>query len=145
MQYLKKYRGLFLLGIIVIFLTSYLHVSGSEIALISDISDSCTVTVAKYEILKYEDRVEYILDSRQIGQLKAFLLESDYTRNFAVTVYSEQKDMYDITVDFNDGQRFLSIHCFAGEYISIPDQFGGKHLKIRNSDWKDILEAILAQ
>ena len=144
MKYVKKYWGWIALVVIALLAVSYFHVSGNDIAGVSEISDSCTVTVAKYQVLEYEDRVEYTLDAEQIRQLKELILESDFTRVLASTVYSEERDMYDIRIDFNDGQRFLAIHCFANEYITVTDQFDGKHLKINDPDWKVALETILA-
>ena len=145
MKYLKKYWGWIALVVMALLAASYFHVPGSEIAGVSEISDSCTVTVAKYQVLEYEDRVEYTLNAEQIQQLKKLILESDFTRVLASTVYSEERDMYDIRIDFNDGQRFLAIHCFANEYITVTDQFDGKHLKINNPDWEVELESILAK
>lgn len=145
MKYLKKYWGLLLLAVIALLLSSYFRVSGRDIAGVSEISDSCTITVDKYYHLEHINRVEYTLNAEQIQQLKELILDSDFTRVLASWVQFYDKDMYDIFIDFHDGQRYISIHCIGNEYISITDQFDGKHLKIRNPDWKETLEAILAQ
>lgn len=145
MKYLKKYWGLIVLAAIALLMASYFHIRGSDIAGVSDITDSCTVTVEKYHHLEHINRVEYTLNAEQIRQVKSLLLNSNFTRVLSSYVQFYDKDMYDIFINFHDGQRYISIHCIGNEYISITDQFDGKHLKIKNPDWKATLEAILAQ
>ena len=145
MKYLKKYWGFLLLSVFAAVLYAYLHVSGSEIAHIGEITDSCTIKVEKYYHLEHIDREVYLLNPEQAQQVKELIQNTDFTRVLASWVQFEDKDMYDVFINFHDGHRYLSIHCIGNEYICITDQFDGKHLKIQNSDWKDTLEAILAQ
>ena len=145
MKYMRKYWGFLIVAVLGLMLYSYFHVSGKEIDHITDISDSCTLTVEKYYHLEHINRTEYTLNAEQINQMKDLILNSDFTRVLASWVQFQDKDMYDIFINFHDGQRYISIHCIGNEYISITDQFGGKHLKIKNPHWKEALEAILAQ
>ena len=145
MKYLRKYWGFLVAVVFTMTLYSYFHVSGIEIDHVSDISASCTVTVEKYYHLEHINRAEFTLNTDQIHQMKELILNSDFTRVMASWVQFHDKDMYDIFINFHDGQRYISIHCIGNEYISITDQFSGKHLKIQNPDWKEGLEAILAQ
>jgi len=145
MKYLRKYWGFLAIAVLSLLLYSLFHVSGNEIVHVSDISDSCTVTVEKYYHLEHINREEYTLNAEQIHQIKDLILSSDFTRVLASWVQFDDKDMYDIFINFHDGQRYISIHCIGNEYISISDQFGGKHLKIRNPNWKETLESILAK
>lgn len=101
--------------------------------------DDCQVPAGEWE-----DREEYALDGRQIQQLKELILSGSFTRVLSSAVTGFGRTQYDISVDFQDGQRFLSIHCLDGDYISIANQFDGKHLKNNNRGWTDSLERILA-
>ena len=56
----------------------------------------------------------------------------------------DDKDQYAILIVDHEQEIYLSIHSTGGEYISIPDQFNGKHLKINNAQWKSTLEEIIA-
>ncbi len=122
---------------------SYFHVTGSEIDGVSDISSICSVTITKRYHLD-EDKQEYILNAEQIEMLKTLLLNSSFTRDLSSVVHFDDKDMYIIQIDYNNQQDFLTIDCIGNEYISVTNQFSGKHLKINNSDWKDSLENIIA-
>ena len=132
------------LCICAVLLYSFFHVGGQEIGLAEQISGGCTVTVAKYRLLEWEDREEYVLNQEQIGRLRELILKSSFTRTIGKSVTIDSRDMYDITVDFGNGQDFLSIHCIGGEYISVTNQFGGHHLKIKNDGWQQSLEEIIA-
>lgn len=122
---------------------AFFHVSGGQIKGIKQISDRCQVTVVKYQLLEWNQREEYVLDGQQIEQLKQLILGSSFTRVLSDSVRFSDRTAYDITVDFQDGQHFLSIHCLGGEYLSVTDQFGGKHLKNNNREWVAALEQIL--
>ena len=141
-----KYIVLLITLLAIVLLLSWLYVRGGEIDGIGDISASCTVTVETYQHLEYEDRVEYTLDADQTLALKELILDGRFTRVFSSIVVFEDQDMYDIRIDFNNGQNFITIHCIGNEYINITndtDQFGGKHLKIRSADFEENLRAIL--
>jgi hypothetical protein len=93
--------------------------------------------------MEWDNRVEYVLKESQIKQLKNLLLESSFTRVLSSYVVFKDKDMYEIQIDFNNSQDFLDIRCIGNEYISVMNQFNGKHLKINNPRWKLILEEII--
>ena len=127
----------------ILFTYSYFNVKGNEIYGVSDIEPTSSVTVTKsYHLVEGEQ--DYVLDEKQIGLLKSLILESDFTRNLATSVRFYDKDMYIIKIDFNNSKDFLYIYCIGNEYISIGDQFNGKHLKINNPNWKATLEEIIS-
>lgn len=87
-----------------------------------------------------------MLKEEQAAQLKELILGGSFTREFSSVVTGFERTArtaYDIQVDFQDGRRFLSIHCLGGDYISVVGQFGGKHLKNRNKGWVASLEKIM--
>ena len=86
---------------------------------------------------------EYVLDANQIKMLKILILQTDFTRNLSTTVRFNDKDMYSIVINDNEAGVWLTIHCIGNEWISIANQFNGKHLKINNPNWKSTLEEIL--
>lgn len=129
--------------ICVISMYSFFHVAGQEINGVKNISDTCTVTIIRYQHMEYDERNEYVLDAGQIEQLKKLILESSFTRDLSYVVTFNDRDMYDIQIDFNDHQNFISIHCIGNEYISVINQFNGKHLRINNPNWKESLEEII--
>lgn len=51
-------------------------------------------------------------------------------------------EIYEIVLNNND--QILSITSLGDEYISVFNQFRGKHLKVKNSDWKETLEEIIS-
>ncbi len=75
--------------------------------------------------------------------LKTLILQTDFTRNLSTTVRFNDKDMYSIVINDNDAGIWLNIDCIGNEWISIANQFNGKHLKINNPEWKDTLEKII--
>lgn len=75
--------------------------------------------------------------------LKSLVLESSFTRVLSSTVLFQDQDKYLILVDFNNHQDFLTIDIIGNEFISIPDQFDGKHLKVNNQNWKKSIEEII--
>lgn len=77
--------------------------------------------------------------------LKTLILESDFTRKLATMVRFEDKDMYTIIINDNKAGVWLNIHCIGNEWISIANQFNGKHLRINNPNWKNTLEEIICQ
>lgn len=124
---------------------SFFHVSGREIAGAAEISDCCRITIAKYPTTEWKEREEVVLKEEQAAQLKELILGGSFTREFSSVVTGFERTAYDIQVDFQDGQRFLSIHCLGGDYISVVDQFGGKHLKNWNKEWVASLEQIMQE
>ena len=124
---------------------SFFHVSGREIAGAAEISGSCRITIAKYQITEWQEREEVLLKEEQAAQLKELILGGSFTREFSSVVTGFERTAYDIQVDFQDGRRFLSIHCLGGDYISVVNQFGGKHLKNRNKGWVASLEQIMRE
>jgi len=144
-QTIFRYIPLVAIALCLWLLWSFFHVRGSEIDLASDISDSCTVTVSAYELLDWENRTECVLNTEQTQDLKELILSSSFTRQLKSVVYNFDPNLYDIQIDFNNGQDFLSIHCLGNDYISVTNQFGGKHLKINNEAWVETLEEILAE
>ena len=133
-----------ILLIAIVSVYSWFHVRGSEIECAEEISDSCTVTIRAYQHMEYENRTEYILDSAQIQELKTLILESSFTKVLSSMVIFEDQDHYDILIDFNNGQDFISISNIGSEYITVSNQFDGRHLKINNPEWKDTLNGILS-
>ena len=140
---LKRVLPTLVVAIVALVAVSLFRVGGGQIEGVADMNDTCIVTVEKYENLHYEDRVTYTLTGDQIYQLRAMILQSAFSKAGG-TVTFEDQDMYDIQVVFPETQQVLQIHCIGNEYISVTDQFDGKHLKIDNPDWKTELETILA-
>lgn len=127
----------------ILFIYSYFNLEGNEIDGVSNIAPTSSVTITKsYNLVEGEQN--YVLDAKQIELLKSLIMESDFTRNLASSVRYYDKDMYVIKIDFNNSQDFLNIYCIGNEYISITNQFNGKHLKINNPNWKATLEEIIS-
>jgi hypothetical protein len=118
----------------ILFIYSYFNLEGNEIDGVSNIAPTSSVTITKsYNLVEGEQN--YVLDAKQIELLKSLIMESDFTRNLASSVRYYDKDMYVIKIDFNNSQDFLNIYCIGNEYISITNQFNGKHLKINNPNY----------
>ena len=124
-------------------LISHYLVTGSEIEDLADVDETCTVTVDRYGHLDYENRKTVVLEGAERDALKSFLLESSFIRPLgkAGTVFFESDTLYDITVDFNDGQRHISMSVIGNEYFSVTTQYS--HLKIRDKEFPRKLDAIL--
>lgn len=131
--------------VVVIALTSWsiFHVSGNEIAHIAEIDGDCTITVSSYQHMDWENRAEQVLNAAKNDALRQLFLDSDFTRALSSSVTFDDLDQFDIFVDFNDRQNYLSVHVIGNEYILVTDQFGGRHLKIGNPDFKARLQEIL--
>ena len=125
-------------------LVSHYLVTGSEIEHLADVDETCTVTVNRYGHLDYENRETVVLEPAEAKALKSFLLDSSFIRPFgkAGTVRFESDTMYDIIIDFNDGQRHISITVIGNEYFSVTNQYS--HLKLRDKEFHQKLDAILA-
>ena len=120
---------------------SWFHVSGKEIGGALEISPECLVTIR----VGNEEEKEYILDDEQIDMLQTLILTSSFTRSISdVVIYPAGTENYTILIDRNNQTDFLTIHSAGNEYISIPDQFSGKHLKINNPEWEASLKKIIS-
>lgn len=142
----KSYKIVIIIVFILLsiyFMYSYFNVKGNEIVGVSDISLTSSVIITKsYHLVQDEQR--YVLNEKQIELLKSLILNSDFTRVLSSSVRFSDKDMYVVEVDFNNSQDFLNILCIGNEYISISHQFNGKHLKIKNPNWKSKIESIIS-
>lgn len=126
---------------------AYFKVDGKEIAGVTEISDSCTVTLITYQHMEYENRKEYVLNSQEIHILKNLLLNSTFTLSLEKARYPKDSDRYDLRIDFNDGQNYIVIHATGNEHITVIDtidQFNGNFLLVNNPQWEDTL-ILLAQ
>ena len=143
----KNFGTMIFIGILVVgiaLLYSYFHVAGREIEYAENISaDTCTVTIIRYQHMEWEQRKEYQLDAVQIERLRELILKSSFTRDLAGMVTFKDRDRYDIRVIFHNRQNAILIDCIGNEYITVCNQFDGKHLKIKNPHWKESLEEII--
>lgn len=137
-----------LIIIIVVFISlglivySYFNVTGDEILGVSNITTSSSVIIRK-SYMEVTNNEEYVLNTNQIEMLKILILESNFTRTLSNKVRFYDKDMYTIFINDNESGVWLNIHCIGNEWISITNQFNGKHLKINNPNWKSTLEEII--
>lgn len=154
---MKKYHiTLAALAVLLLMIFDWFHVGGREIEHLKDISSDCTVTVMVYGRKPttgigtggYENEESFTLTEVQTEKLKQSFLSAGFRRNPAHTITwkSEKTEKrYDIFVDFNDGQRFISIHMAGNHHLSITDQFDGNFLMIgKKTDLEGELLAILA-
>jgi len=121
---------------------SYFNVSGDEIAGMSSITTSSNIVIQK----GYNgdpNQQKYVLNANQIEMLKTLIMQSNFRRSLSSTVKFNDKDLYTIIINDNEAGVWLNIHCIGDEWISIADQFNGKHLKINNPNWKNVLEEII--
>lgn len=129
--------------VIILLVYSYFHVAGHEIDGASDISSECVVTITENYSNRENQRV-YTLNEKQINELKKLILDSYFIRQFSSVVFFESgTNTYSIRIDYNDGRDPLMIDSIGNEYISILNQFNGKHLKIKNSNWEKTLEELI--
>ncbi len=120
---------------------SYSNVYGSQIDGVVKISTSSTVTVTKRNIAG-DISGEYVLNGQQIEKLKELIIKTNF-RKAPSSVRYYDKEHYEIVAKDSDQDLWLSMHSLGGEYISLANQFSGKHLKIKNPDWKKTIEEIL--
>ncbi|WP_048601012.1 hypothetical protein [Rubeoparvulum massiliense] len=121
---------------------SYFIVSGDEIIGVSNITTTSNVVIRK-SYLGVTNEQEYLLNANQIEMLKTLILQSDFTRNLSTAVRFNDKDMYTIIIKDSEANVWLNIDCIGNEWISIANQFNGKHLRINNPNWKKTLEEII--
>lgn len=144
---MKKFiLRLFIISIIFIFvgfIFSYFHVSGNEINGVSNISSKCKVTITK----NYDDVIneyDYYLNEKQIEMLKKLILKSDFIRVLPSAVYFDSNSTkYSIHIKFDIRKDDLIIDSIGNKYISILNQFNGKHLRICNPNWEKTIEKII--
>ena len=134
-----------LLAVSAVMIWSWFHVSGSEIDLVKDIHTGCTVTVASYEHMKWEERVIYTLEAEQILRLRDLLLSTTFVRDPAKIKYGFDEDQYDIRIDFNNGQDFLGFSCAGDDHLTVSGGDVDGFLNIHNKEWRESLLAILAE
>ena len=139
---LKLIIGTVIVIVFCLIIYSYFNVSGDEIAGVANITTSSNIVIEKSYQGDTKEQ-EYVLDANQIKMLKILILQTDFTRNLSTTVRFNDKDMYSIVINDNEAGVWLTIHCIGNEWISIANQFNGKHLKINNPNWKSTLEEIL--
>ena len=141
----RKLIAIAILAVICFSVFDFFHISGREIKGVKDISDTCTVTIRVNERTPangMQDAENHTLSPVQTEALKELLLSSSFRRSLAKTMIWQTEEgvteyRYDILIDFNDGQRFISIGLTANRFISITDQFGGDFLIIgKNADFE---------
>lgn len=140
---LKLIIGTAIVIVFCLIIYSYFNVSGDKIAGVSNITTSSNIVIKKSYKGDAKEQ-EYILNANQIEILKTLILQTDFIKNLSTTVSFNDKDMYSIVINDNEAGVWLTIHCIGNEWISIANQFNGKHLKVNNPHWKSTLEEILA-
>lgn len=127
----KLITGAVIVIVLCLIIYSYFNVSGDEITDVSNITTSSNIVIKKSYQGGTKDQ-EYVLNANQIEMLKTLILQTDFTINLSTTVRFNDKDMYSIVINDNEAGVWLTIHCVGNEWISIANQFNGKHLKINN-------------
>lgn len=136
--------------VILIFLVCpYLHVRGSDINGVENISETSSVTITKWTMFPEkgpmsEGKQKYYLDANQIEMLKSLISESNFRRKLPSWISNHDPDMYIIKVDFDNIDESLFMQSIGGDYIQVAGQFNYKFLKIKNPNWKKILEEIIS-
>ena len=143
-EQLKKILATVIVAVVALIAVSLFRVGGGQIEGVADMNDTCIVTVEKYEHMNHEDKVTYTLTGDRIYELRALLLQSSFTKAGG-TVTFEDQDMYDIEVVFPETKELLRIHCIGNEYISVLEQFDGKHLKNDTDGFEEALLDILSR
>ena len=141
----NKWKKIIVVSILIglgIAVYSWFHVAGKEIDGAPDISPECMVTI---RVGRQENEKEYILDAERIEMLQTLILTSSFTRNLsAVATYPTGTEHYTILIDWNNQKDFLIIYSAGNEYISIANEFDGKHLKVNNPEWETFLKKIIS-
>jgi hypothetical protein len=138
----KLITGTVIVIVLCLIIYSYFNVSGDEITGVSNITTSSNIVIKKGSQDDAKGQ-EYVLNANQIEMLKTLILQTDFTINLSTVVRFNDEDMYSIVINDNEAGVWLTIHCIGNEWISIANQFNGKHLKINNPNWKNTLEEIL--
>lgn len=139
----KKVIAVIVLIIMGIILYSWFHVSGKEIKGVYEISEDCTVLIKVMDSTIRGD-VQYNLNAIQIEMLKTLILNSSFTQRLSSRIdYPSKTQRYLITIDWNNGNDFLSIYSMGNKYITLIEQFNGRFLKINNPDWEKELKEII--
>ncbi len=121
----------------------YFYVAGREIPGVLKINESTEIRLGK-DAPDGTGAREVLLGEEGKARLKALLLDTAFRRVLANLVYFERQDQYTIRIQDQEQALYLNIHVIGNDYISIPDRYGGKHLKIHNPRWQEELEAILS-
>jgi len=137
----KRVTIVTVLIVFVIVIYSWFNVVGKEIDGVLEISPECLVTIR----VGQENEQEYTLDADQIDMLQTLILTSSFTKNISTVVtYPTGTEHYTILIDWNNQKDFLIIYSAGNEYISIVNQFDGKHLKVNNPEWETFLKRIIS-
>lgn len=121
---------------------SYLNITGSDIEGVSEITKSNSVIIGKRSIPTNKLK-EYVLGEKQIEELKKLVESTKFTKKLFSSAVTYDGDHYEITASYDEPGLFLRINSLGNDYISVAHQFRGKHLKIRNPEWKETIEKIL--
>jgi len=140
---LKLIIGILIVIVFCLIIYSYFNISGDEIAGVSSITTSSNIVIQK-SYNGEQSYQEYVLNTNQIEKLKTLIMQSDFRRSLSNTVKFNDKDRYTIIIKDNEADVWLNIHCIGNEWISIANQFNGKHLRVKNPNWKNALEEIIA-
>lgn len=124
---------------------AFFHVSGGEIQGAKEISSDCKVTIEAFPFLKEEEKTTIVLNSDNIQKLKTLILESHFQRRLQHMVRVNDRDCFRIRVDYPDEREPLKMDCIGNEYVLITKQFGGHHLKVKNSRWKETITQIMRE
>ena len=137
---------LYLLPIILLacFVYSYFHVSGAEIDGVADIGPDCTVTAEQSLAVWGTILGQYTLTPEGADALRELLLNSSFTRVLSNMITFQDHRQYELRVSFPDGRDPLIICVLGGEFLSVVNQFDGKHLKINDPDFPERLEKLLS-
>ena len=144
-------RKIKILSFIVVFalagllIYSYYHVSGRALGAIDRMGNTTDVVIRKSYHTNPTAYEEFHLNEAQKEMLKELLIRGDFTRVLSTWVHFEDQEIYDIIIQDPTQGLYLIIHAIGGEYISIPDQFDGKFLKIHDPHWKVTLEEIIGR
>lgn len=141
-KFFKLTIGVVICILIYIVIYRYFNISGNKIIGISDLTTSSNVVIRK-SYLEITNKQEYVLDDNQIEMLKSLVLQSNFTKSLSNTIRFNDKNMYEIIINDNEADISLIIHSIGNEWISIANQYKGKHLKINNPEWKSTLEEII--
>lgn len=144
---MKKMYKVFISVILLLFIGllgySYFNVSGGEIDGVNEIASTSLVTVTKRRMLGNELN-EYVLNEEQMEKMKNLIIETNFRRVLSSQVFFNDSDCYEIIAKDSNQGLWLVINSLGGEYISVSHQFKGKHLKIKNINWKETIEEIIA-
>lgn len=143
---------LFIAAIIVFFvLRLYLNVSGTKITKRILLDSISTVKIVKtYETSGKSDVIKQAVLNDEQKKLLISLIENTKFKRIVSNAFGfHARERYLITAKASDGHEFFRLESYGGEFLLIDsmDRISPlKHwrLKIKNSEWKNTLEKILA-